>query len=131
MADAPPPTSRPLGWGRVFAAARLSQAPETRRGAWYRVVSEGRSRIVLEVRGHRVDLAKGAVEVRPHRPDKFTVVYRAADEPTPAHGRAGDLGRVYAVCPNCARRTRLFGEPKTLDCPEYHHQGVIAWWETG
>lgn len=127
MADA----AKPLGWGRVFPAARLSTAPETRRGAWYRVLSEGRSRIVLEVRGKRVDLSKGAVEVRPSLPDKFTVVYRAADEPTPPRKSAGALGRVYAVCPQCARRTRLFGEPRTLQCKECGHEGEIAWWETG
>jgi hypothetical protein len=120
-----------LGWGRVFAAARLSQAPETRRGAWYPVVSEGRSRVVLEVNGKRVDLAKAAVEVRAKRPDKFTVVYRSANDQAPPVPKGTDPGRVYAVCPDCAKRTRLFGEPQTLQCPVCRHEGVIAWWETG
>ena len=120
-----------LGWGRVFAAARLSQGPETRRGAWYPVVSEGRSRIVLEVNGKHVDLAKTAVEVRPNRPDKFTVVYRSANDKAPPVEKGADPGRVYAVCPECAKRTRLFGEPQTLQCPACRHEGVIAWWETG
>jgi len=124
-------TKPTLGWGRVFAAARLAQAPETRQGAWYRVVSEGRSRIVLEVNGKRVDLAKAAVEVRPKRPDKFTVVYRSANNHTPPIPQGTDPGRVYAVCPDCAQRTRLFGEPQTLQCPVCRHEGVIAWWETG
>lgn len=120
-----------LGWGRLFAAARLSQAPETRQGAWYPVVSEGRSRIVLEVNGKRVDFARTAVEVRPNRPDKFTVVYRSPNEKAPPIAKEADPGRIYAVCPDCAHRTRLFGEPKTLQCPGCRHEGVIAWWETG
>lgn len=124
-------TKPSLGWGRVFAAARLSQAPETRRGAWYPVVSEGRSRVVLEVNGKRVDLAKAAVEVRAKRPDKFTVVYRSANDKAPPVAKGSDPGRVYAVCPECAKRTRLFGEPQTLQCPICRHEGVIAWWETG
>jgi hypothetical protein len=123
--------NKPLGWGRVFAAARLTQAPETRQGAWYRVVSEGRSRIVLEVNGKAVDLAKAAVEVRPQRPDKFTVVYRSASEDRPPIPKSADPGRVYAVCPECSQRTRLYGEPQTLRCPICRHEGVIAWWETG
>ena len=124
-------STKPLGWGRVFAAARLSLAPGTRQGAWYRIVSEGRSRVVLEVNGKCVDMAKAAVEVRPQRPDKFTVVYRSSGEHRPPIPKGTDPGRVYAVCPDCARRTRLFGEPQTLRCPVCHHEGVIAWWETG
>jgi hypothetical protein len=124
-------SEKPLGWGRVFAAARLSQSAQTRQGAWYQVVSEGRSRIVLEVNGKRVDFAKNAVEVRPAKPDKFTVVYRTARDHAPPIPQGSDPGRVYAVCPNCAKRTRLFGEPQTLLCPACRHEGVIAWWETG
>jgi hypothetical protein len=106
-----------LGWGRVFAAARLSQAPETRRGAWYPVVSEGRSRVVLEVNGKRVDLAKAAVEVRAKRPDKFTVVYRSANDQAPPVPKGTDPGRVYAVCPDCAKRTRPSASRRRCNAP--------------
>jgi hypothetical protein len=126
-----PDTPHNIGWGRVFPAARLSNAPATRRGAWYRVLSEGRSRVVLDIYGTRVALPKAAVEVRPQQPDRFTVVRRGQGETTPRRGEAGgDLSRVYAVCPRCAMRNALWGEPQELECDACHHKGVVAWWET-
>lgn len=121
----------PGKWARVFVAARLTAPARTRRGAWYRVVSAGRSRVVLDVYGNRVDVPMTAVEVRAAAPDKFTVVYRPRDESLPAHAHDSNLGRIYAVCPKCSARLRVYGEPREAECAECGHTGVIAWWETG
>jgi len=115
-----------------------------RQGAWYPVVSGGPSRLVLDVSGHGVTVPQDVVEVRPRRPDRFTVVYRTQDDPNPARGTRADVGRVFAVCPKCASRVRLprrphlgtsgvwdAGSAERATCPGCGHEGIVAWWETG
>jgi hypothetical protein len=118
------------GWARVWPAAKIDGKP-LRRGAWYRIVSAGRSKVVLEVRNTRYALPHDAVEVRRTRPDRFTVVYRPLNAPNPHEGTKKDLGRMYAVCPESGTRIKLFGRPDELLCPVCGHRGEIAWWETG
>lgn len=124
-----------LGWARVwFAAKRDEEAdPRLRNGAWYPVLSQGDQRAVLDVSGHRVAVSQDMIEVRPKRPDRFTVVYRTYDDPNPARGTRADLGRRYAVCPFCASRVLLRGHviPAVTTCHKCGHQGIVAWWETG
>jgi DNA-directed RNA polymerase subunit RPC12/RpoP len=101
-----------------------------RQGAWYPVLSNGATRTVLEVSGRRVAVPSDLVEIRPKRPDRFTVVYRPRDSGNPARGTRSDLGRMYAVCPACGSRVRLVGHPRETKCP-CGFRGEIAWWETG
>src|SRR5262249_49364935 len=94
-----------LGWARVFPAVRRPPTdPNPRLGVWYPVISRGDTRVVLDVQGQHIELPEDFVEFRQKRPEKFTVVYRTADDPNPATGTRADLGRVYAVCPMSATR---------------------------
>lgn len=125
-----------LGWARMWFAAKRddddSEAP-LRHGAWYPVLSTGDTRVVLDVRGQRVVVPQDLIELRPKRPDRFTVVYRTHDDPNPARGTRADLGKRYAVCPLCASRVLLRGHviPAVATCQKCGHQGIVAWWETG
>ncbi|HKW40607.1 MAG TPA: hypothetical protein VJN39_05100 [Gemmatimonadales bacterium] len=126
---------RTLGWARVWFAAKRDETHEARlrHGAWYPVVSSGDRRVVLDVSGEQVPVPHEMVELRDKRPDRFTVVYRTHDDPNPARGTRGDLGRRYGVCPRCASRVLLRGHviPAVTSCPRCRHQGIVAWWETG
>jgi hypothetical protein len=102
-----------------------------RQGTWYPVVNIGSNFVMLDVRERYVMVPKHLVEVRPTRPERFTVVYRANQDPNPVRGSRGDLGRRYAVCPGCSTRLRLFGEPEAIHCFHCGHEGDVAWWETG
>ena len=113
-----------------MAAPPYVSDPMLRQGAWYPVVSNGATRTVLEVSGRRVAVPSDLVEIRPKRPDRFTVVYRPRDSGNPARGTRSDLGRMYAVCPACGSRVRLVGHPRETKCP-CSFRGEIAWWETG
>ena len=126
-----PSDSKPIGWARVWPVARPEVEPMPRHGAWYPVMNKGETRVVLDIRGERVALPTEQVEVRDQRPDRFTVVYRVAQQANPAQGTRQDLGRVYAVCPSCTKRVRLIGHPEDAECPTCRHKGVVAWWETG
>ena len=123
--------TEPVAWARLWAATRPELNPRLRYGAWYPVVSQGESLAVLEIRGRRVAVPADLLEMRPKRPDRFTIVVRTASDETPVSGTRSDPGRVYAVCPHSGSRVRLRGHPDELDCPECGHRGIIAWWETG
>src|SRR5207245_3108615 len=96
-------------------------------GAWYPVLSSGVTRAVLDVSGRRVVVPQELLEVRPKRPDRFTVVYRAWDDPNPARGTRADLGRRYAVCPTCASRVLLRGYviPAVTKCDMCGKPGIV------
>lgn len=118
-------------WARLWAISRPNTEPRLRQGAWYPVVTETESMVVLEVRRKHATVPRKLVEIRNQRPDRFTVVYRARNSRNPAEGTKQDLGRTYGVCPACGHRVRLFGQPKEAKCSECDHTGEIAWWETG
>ena len=118
------------GWARVWPAAKIEGKP-LRRGAWYRIVSAGRSKVVLEVRNTRYALPHDAVEVRRTRPDRFTVVYRPLNAPNPHEGTKKDLGRMYAVCPASGHRVQVgLGQVQAV-CPGCGYRGEVGWTETG
>lgn len=118
-------------WARLYAAARPFCRPTPRTGAWYPVVRDIGSRLVIQVSQRRVAIARQLLEVRDARPERFSVVRRTAADPNPAKGTSADLGRTYAVCPSCEARIRLFGEAATLTCRQCGHHGDVAWWEGG
>jgi hypothetical protein len=122
--DTPPP-----GWARQWAAARLFARPMPRKGAWYPVVGEASAdRLVLMVNDRKVAIPKRLLELREARPDQFTVVVIPRDA---LHPGRENFGTRYLVCPVCAGRAPLFGEPQYLTCKSCGHRGEVAWWESG
>ena len=125
-------TDAVLGWARLWAAAEGQAAPTLRRGAWYPILHDrGPTSVILGTPKRNVRIPRHLLEIRPHRPERFTVVYRSADDPNPLRGTPADLGRTYAVCPQSRSRIRLSGHPERLECPTCGHAGGVAWWETG
>ena len=120
-------SAEPSGWARVWATAHPFARPVPRAGAWYPVVGEASGqRAVLEVRGKRVAIPKGLLEIRPQRPEAFTVVVRSRE------AVAGfENGRVYGVCPACTQRLRILENQAMATCANCGHRAEIAWWETG
>jgi hypothetical protein len=119
-----------VGWARVWAAIRPNRAPTLRRGAWYRVLEEKPSTVVLGVDDKRIAVPRRLLEIRPKNPARFSVVHKMDTDPNPVRGTTHDVGRMYAVCPNDRARVPLFGQPEILQCPACGYKGVIAWWET-
>jgi hypothetical protein len=78
-----------------------------------------------------VEVPRRVLEIRPRRPKRFTVVYRAGYERPRGRPSTYNLGKRYGVCPTCLHRFALFGEPERKECPNCGHEGEIAWWETG
>ena len=125
----PPSTAFARIW---VAAKRESDWDKVRQGAWYPVLRSGESRVVLDVSGRPITLPVEALEIRDQKPKRFTVVYRLRTERSPVKGTSADVGRVYAVCPNCSTRLKLPPVPPlTGACSKCGHEDAIAWWETG
>ena len=116
-------------WARLYAAARPLVEPMPRAGAWYPIVEEAEGNVVIEIGETRVAVPANLLEIREKRPAVFTVVRKTLAEPNPVGGTADDLGRVYAVCPECDGRTRLHGEPVAIRCEHCGHHGEVAWWD--
>ncbi len=129
MTDAEPTS----GWARLWATARPFARPTPRAGAWYPVVGEASSgRVVLEVRGRRVAVQRRFLEIRPDRPNVFTVVVRTRGSVRMTERGEGAQGeRVYAVCPYCTTRVRVLQDQPAVTCSRCGHRGAVAWWETG
>jgi hypothetical protein len=122
-----------MGWARIWATAHPFARPVPRAGAWYPVVGEASGeRAVLEVRGKRVAILKSLLEIRPNRPEVFTVVVRSREAATMlAATGSSEIQRVYAVCPACTQRVPIFENQATATCAKCGHRAEIAWWETG
>lgn len=125
---------KPIGWARVWPAAKPGVTRMLRRGAWYPVVddSDPQSVTVIVARQSR-RIPRRILEIRDNRPPpaRFTVVYRTTRDPNPVRGTKQDLGMQYAVCPECGARARLYARPERLTCQDCGYRAEIAWWETG
>ncbi len=120
------------GWARLWATARPYARPMPRAGAWYPVVGEASSeRVVIDVRGKRVAIAKRFLEVREERPKIFTVIWHSRDSLARLKETVGpEVPRIYAVCPMCAQRVRIFEGQAMAHC-ECGHHATIGWEQTG
>lgn len=123
----------PIGWARVWAAARPFARPMPRAGAWYPVVGEGSGdRVVLRVHDRRVAVQRNLVEIRSDQPKTFSVVSRSrADAAALREAYGSNIEQVYAVCPMCTARARVLEAQPVVTCAECGHRGEVAWWETG
>ncbi len=117
-----------VGWARVYPAVRRMVSKTMRRGAWYPVVHDERwDRVVIKLGPQAVEVPRRIVEVRRHRPEHFSVVTRAGYDRDPRRKSEHSLGMHYAVCPACAHRFGIFGEPETLLCPKCSHSARVSW----
>jgi len=125
--------AKPIGWARLWATARPYARPMPRAGAWYPVVGEASGgRVVIDVRGKRVAVAQRFLEVREERPRSFTVVWHSRESVAHLKETIGpEVPRIYAVCPECAQRVRVFEGQAEAKCAGCGHRGTVAWEETG
>lgn len=117
-----------VGWARVLAAVRPPHSRSLRAGTWYPVVrNELPDRVSVVVGPHLVEVPRRVVEVRPQRPDRFSVVY---DAPAISREAEAKLGKRYGVCPECRTRFPLTSTATPyVRCPECGYWGEVGWWD--
>lgn len=122
--------TKPVGWARVWPAVRPPYSRNFRQGAWYPVVRDDLpDRVTITMYGRDVDVPRRVLETRPRRPTYFSIVLRVGYDDDPGRKSLHDLGKKYAVCPKCAWRFALFGQPEHKRCPSCGHTGEVGWWE--
>lgn len=110
-----------LGW----ATGAPGQADVLRRGAWYPVVEQDATEVVLEVDQTQLRVARKEVRFRADRPTEWCVVNRTGVmRPTLAGPK---LVTTYAVCPDCTCRQEFEGHPETLMCVRCRRAAKVDW----
>ena len=112
-------------WARVRNAGVYG----LRRGAWYAVVAEGSSdMIVLNVSTRNVPVPRDQVDLREQQPSEWSVVQWDPSERGAQRASEIGFGLMYAVCPSCRSRARIdAAEPETMVCPECGGEFQVEW----
>lgn len=109
------------GWARVGPHG----AHTLRRGAWYPVVRISSGNIVvLDVNRRNIPVDKRLLEIRYHRPERWTIV-QCEPRVMQRVGRIFPL--TYAVCPSCRHRQAFNGDAKELTCDRCHQAAALTW----
>ena len=114
----------PGKWARVSG----EEAHGLRRGAWYAVVGDSTSAlVVLDVNRDNRPVNRSSLEFTEERPTKWSVVKR--DPAAGAAQRASDakLGLVYGVCPNCSSRAPLARDSLKETCSRCSTESEVDW----
>ncbi|MBI2403826.1 MAG: hypothetical protein HYV20_14055 [Gemmatimonadetes bacterium] len=107
---------------------KRSGAHGLRRGAWYVVLNENKSNIVvLDVSKKAIPIDRSMLDFTTQKPRKWSVVQ--LDPQRDAAELAGEagLGPLYGVCPNCAGRANLRPDDTQLTCPVCQLLFEIDW----
>jgi len=112
-------------WARVRNAGVYG----LRRGAWYPVVAEGSSgMIVLNVSTRNVPVPRDLVDLSDDKPIRWTVVQWDPQERGAQRVSEIGFGLTYVVCPSCRSRARLEPpEPEVMICPECAGEFEVEW----
>ena len=113
---------------RKWARVKRAGAHGLRRGAWYTVLNENKSNIVvLDVSKKAVPIDRSMLDFTTQKPRKWSVV--ELDPQKDAAELAGEAGLtpLYGVCPNCAGRANLKPEDTQLPCPVCQLLFEIDW----
>jgi hypothetical protein len=108
---------------------KLSGAHNLRRGAWYPVVNDSNSRIViLDVSKRNVPIPRESVELSEEKPLRWSVVRFDPAKPVPARISQQNLPLIYAVCAFCrARSVELEESTTSLKCQECGREAPVDW----
>jgi hypothetical protein len=99
-----------------------------RRGAWYAVVGDAESMLVLlDVNRSNRPVSRTSLEFTEEKPTKWSIVQRNADERAALRASTAKLGPVYGVCPLCRARVSIAPEASVASCPRCKEVSEIDW----
>lgn len=117
-------------WARLWSSVRPPYSRNLRAGGWYPVVRDQLvDRVTIKVGESEVDVPRRFLELRPRRPNLFSVVHRVGYDAVARRQSVHKLGKRYAVCPACRSRFALIGQPEVIQCPQCRHVAEVCWWE--
>lgn len=90
---------------RKWARAKGAGAHGLRRGAWYLVVNDAQTNVVLlNVRKDNVPVPRTMLDMSEGKPDKWSVVKWQETQRGARRASDHQLGLTYGVCPACGER---------------------------
>jgi hypothetical protein len=102
---------------RKWARVKRAGAHGLRRGAWYSVLNESKSSIVvLDVNKKAVPLDRSMLDFTTEKPRKWSVVQLDPQKDAAELAGEAGLGPLYGVCPNCSGRVNLKKEDTQVTC---------------
>jgi hypothetical protein len=113
-----------MKWARVSR----DEAHGLRRGAWYAVVGDAESDLVLlDVAKSNRPVNRTSLEFADQKPTKWSVVRRKPDDHAALRASSASLGPVYGVCPLCRARVSLAPTAREAQCPRCKEKSEIDW----
>ena len=125
--EQPAPVSRP-STAKKWARVKRTGTHGLRRGAWYPVVSDPSSGlVVLDVRRHNVPVLRAHVDLSDAPPSLWSVVRWDEKQRGAQRASAQNLGLTYVVCPQCSERAKVETEVARLTCPDCGGAFAVDW----
>ena len=113
-----------MKWARVSK----DEAHGMRRGAWYAVVGDAESNLVLlDVNRSNRPVSRTSLEFTEEKPSKWSVVQRDAEDRVALRASTAKLGPVYGVCPLCRARVSIVPDAHEARCPRCKEVSEVDW----
>jgi hypothetical protein len=113
-----------MKWARV---AR-EEAHGLRRGAWYPVVGDTESLLVLlDVNKSNRPVNRTSLEFTEDKPTRWSIVRRQPEERAALRASTAQLGPVYGVCPLCRARVAIADGAEQASCPRCKEVSKVDW----
>jgi len=113
-----------MRWARVSK----DEAFGLRRGAWYSVVGDAESMLVLlDVNKSNRPVNRTNLEFSEEKPTKWSVVQRDPDDHAALRASTAKLGPVYGVCPLCRARVAIGPGASEASCPRCKEVSEVDW----
>jgi len=116
-----------MGSKRQWARVKRSGAHGLRRGAWYPVVNDRPTIVVLDVAKRAIPMDRSLLDFRDDAPSQWSVVI--SDPQTSQARRASEaaLEWTYGVCPACRERQNLIEGETDATCESCGQAAPIDW----
>ena len=113
-----------MRWARVSK----DEAHGLRRGAWYSVVGDAESTLVLlDVNKSNRPVNSTSLEFADEKPTKWSVVQRNPEEHAALRASSAKLGPVYGVCALCRARVAIAPGTSEARCPRCKEVSGVDW----
>ncbi len=113
-----------MKWARVSK----DEAHGLRRGAWYTVVGDAESELVLlDVNKSNRPVNRSSLDFADEQPTKWSVVRRNPEDHAALRASTAKLGPVYGVCPLCRARVAIAPDASEAHCPRCKEVSEVDW----
>ena len=112
---------------RKWARVRRAGAHGLRRGAWYPVLNDRPSIVVLDVAKRVVPMDRTLLEFRDTAPDAWSIVANPPESSQARRASESAMGWTYGVCPQCRERQNLAEGDTEIVCEFCGATAGIDW----